>query len=162
MKRQIRLNVFETNSSSEHSVSVMSIAPFRAWQEGRFVARRVGSSEDEHTWGNFWSELQDWEFASATDAERFNKEFFAEWLSREWEDLEKNKSSCRSAYYDKEKERLNKMTFDKVTAVDKFYNSMYMTYEEYMEALRNGDCYSPFVHTDEKHNIVVFGTYFHS
>ena len=176
MKRQIRLGVFETNSSSEHSISIVPLPTFDYWVQGKMLARRVASSEDPNCWGNFWSRKYDWEFIRAEEKDKieaFNRKVFEEWLAQEWDQLEKWKlesepkdseyhSYWDPAYYERRRKELSNATFEKITATDKFYNDMYVTWKEYIKALQKGDCYSPFKHVDTKNNIVVFGTYFHS
>jgi hypothetical protein len=55
---------------------------------------------------------------------------------------------------------IEKLAFENFSATRKFYNNFYVSYEEYIEALRNGDCYSPFEHTQG--DVSVFGIYYHS
>ena len=37
---QIRRNVFETNSSSTHSITLCSVEDYNAWQEGKMYMHR--------------------------------------------------------------------------------------------------------------------------
>lgn len=177
MKRQIRLGVFETNSSSEHSISIVPLPTFEYWVQGKMLARKKGGyDEDPNCWGNFWSRKESWEFIRAEEKDKiegFNRETFRAWLATEKAELEGWRKRCEPVkskeheywdpeYYEERKKELEEATFEKITATDKYYNDMYITWDEYMEALHNGDCYSPFKHVDTKNNVVVFGTYFHS
>ena len=77
MKKQIRRNVFETNSSSTHSITICSKSEFEAWKNGELLYNRwrkekfinpcqdLPDSEKEKAKGNynimkdiFW---KDWE-----------------------------------------------------------------------------------------------------
>ena len=62
MKIQIRRNVFETNSSNEHSLTVMNNEKFKLWKLGKLLARLKYSQEANDTWGNFWSAMYTLEF----------------------------------------------------------------------------------------------------
>lgn len=62
MKIQIRRGVFETNSSNEHSLTIMNLDKFHDWKNGKVLARIKGKNECDETWGNFWSEMYSLEF----------------------------------------------------------------------------------------------------
>lgn len=189
MKVQVRQGVFETNSSSEHSISIVNSKDFRAWKEGNVYARQLRQSDDDkNTWGNFWSKLDHWEFKEMTaeEAERENRRLFDEYIKHEktdielywkhWEDVKSWKTG-EGEYFEDEESKSNwlenqkqhieehsrnieKLAFENFNATRKFYNNFYVSYEEYIEALRNGDCYSPFEHTQD--DVSVFGIYYHS
>ena len=78
MKRQIRFGVFETNSSSEHSIALINLDTFRKWKSGEVMGRVKSMQQDNHCWGNFWSEMlsfeftEDFEKASADNVNIFN------------------------------------------------------------------------------------------
>jgi len=189
MKRQIRQGVFETNSSSEHSISIVNSKDFQAWKEGKVYARQLpGSEEYKNTWGNFWSQLDHWEFKEMTaeEAEKENRRLFDEYIQKKKTDIElyrkhmedvKSWKTGECEYFEDdvskskwmEKQKLHleeqsrnieKMAFENFSATRKFYNNFYISYEEYIDALRNGDCYSPFEHTQG--DVSVFGIYYHS
>ena len=189
MKVQIRQGVFETNSSSEHSISIVNSKDFRAWKEGNAYARQLpGSEEYKETWGNFWSRLNHWEFKEMTseEAEKENKRLFGEYIKqrktdtelyrKQWNDVKSWKTG-KGEYFEDEKakskwlenqkrnldeqaENIEKLALENFSATRKFYNNFYVSYEEYIEALRKGDCYSPFEHTQG--DVSVFGIYYHS
>lgn len=64
MKKNVRLGVFETNSSSEHSFAVINLDKFRKWKNGELVGRVIGTQEAKNCWGNFWSEMLSLEFTN--------------------------------------------------------------------------------------------------
>jgi len=189
MKVQIRQGVFETNSSSEHSIAIVGTGDFQAWKEGRMYARQLSESDEcKETWGNFWSELEYWEFKKMTpeELEIENRKLFDEYIQKEkmyidlawrhWEEVKGWKVGGDEYFYDEEarsnwlrsQERnlheyekdLKKYKYENFNSVKKFYNNFWVSYEEYLDALRNGDCYSPFEHTQG--DVSVFGIYFHS
>ena len=66
MKRQIRRNVFETNSSSTHSITMCSRAEYERWKSGElllswgdtFVKASEENKEDEdnETYDEYWED----------------------------------------------------------------------------------------------------------
>ena len=69
MKRQIRLGVFETNSSSTHSITMCSKSQFEDWQNGKLLFNewehkfikpseldKVDYPEDYHTYGEWYED----------------------------------------------------------------------------------------------------------
>ena len=62
MKTQIRRGIFETNSSSEHSLTIMPHDKFLDWQTGKCLARVKCENEADNCWGNFWSRMKVLEF----------------------------------------------------------------------------------------------------
>lgn len=191
MKVTIRQGVFETNSSSEHSLSIVKKSNFLAWKEGKQYARMTKNHTDfNETWGNFWSRQQYWEFGifSPEEKDRRNLELFTQHVKEEldevtqgWKDIDSYKSmptgeneyfededdkerfiSGQIKYLNERKEELQNLKMSDFKEVDKFYDNMWITYDEYMKALQDGDCYSPFEHVNETEDVVAFGTYFHS
>lgn len=165
----IRKSVFETNSSSEHSLSIVKKSNFDLWKSGKQYARRVaGCSEFKETWGNFWSEQYYWAFDVITkeEVEKRNREIFDENLKNE---VERAKIYISQASGEQSKKwaqdhlkDLENSSYEKCSLLDKLYDHMWITYDEYIEALRHDDCYSPFEHINETEDVVVFGKYFHS
>jgi hypothetical protein len=72
MKIQIRQGVFETNSSSQHSLSIMNRDMFIRWKNGEVLARMTRDSEAKNCWSNFWSTLYNFEFTE--DKEKAKKD----------------------------------------------------------------------------------------
>ena len=66
MKIQIRRNVFETNSSHEHSISIVKEDDWVKWLNGEILGRVV-KMKRESGWGNFDSEIFEWEFSNDFD-----------------------------------------------------------------------------------------------
>lgn len=95
MKQQVRAGVFETNSSSEHSVSIMALDKFNEWKDGKVLAKVTNQHEDGETWGNFWSDMYVWD--TCDDVERANREnaiLLREMAKREINKLEIYKKRC--------------------------------------------------------------------
>lgn len=172
MRLQIRQGVFETNSSSEHSLSIVKLSNFRNWKAGKLYAKRSSrKTEFKETWGNFWSEQYYWDFAlmDINEAKEKNREIFDENIKNEKESIrlytEKYSGPECDAYIAYRKEIIADMErkgFEGIRPIDKLYDGYWMTYEEYQEALRKDDCYSPFEHINETEDVAVFGKYFHS
>ena len=187
----IRKSVFETNSSSEHSLSIVKKSNFDLWKSGKQYARMTKNHTDfNKTWGNFWSRQHYWEFGifSSKEKDRKNLELFSQHIKEEldkveqrWKDIDSYKSmptgeneyfndeddksrfiASEIKYLNARKEELQVLKMSDLKEVDKFYDNMWITYDEYIEALRHDDCYSPFEHINETEDVVVFGKYFHS
>jgi len=74
MKRQIRLGVFETNSSSEHSLAVINLDKFKKWKKCELMGRVCSMQQDNNCWGNFWSEMLSLEFTDDFENAKFENE----------------------------------------------------------------------------------------
>lgn len=72
MKQQIRIGVFETNSSSEHALAVVAHDDYERWKKGELVARELGRKESPDPAGNFWSYIHEIEFAPAEKKDELN------------------------------------------------------------------------------------------
>jgi len=171
MKVNIRQGVFETNSSSEHTISVVLESEWVGWRSGQNMAKRSLIHNDcNETWGNFWSEKYDWEFTDDLErAKKENNEMILAWIVSERENInnwmknpecpEKDLPYWQDRLKDLDKYEKNPGSFP---VVNRLYEGCWITWDEYIDALRNGDCYSPWDHSDEKHGVHVFGYYFHS
>ena len=89
MKRQIRRGVFETNSSSTHSLTMCSEEEFEAWKRGEVLFQEWGSE-------NFVSanKLSDYDKKKASDDYDDNKDDF----QKDWKDLS---DEVKQKYYTK-------------------------------------------------------------
>lgn len=97
MKQQIRIGVFETNSSSEHSLAVMNLDKFRKWKNGELVGRVVSKQEAEHCWGNFWSRMLSLEFTDDLEKAKLeNEKMFQDFVGFCKEENENYKQRCLS------------------------------------------------------------------
>ena len=72
MKQQMRIGVFETNSSSEHALAVVAYDDYERWKKGELVARDLGRKESPDGCGNFWSYIHNIEFAPAEQKDELN------------------------------------------------------------------------------------------
>lgn len=133
MKRQIRRGVFETNSSSTHSISITTKKMFNDWKKGKVKYNR---------WADIWLQAEELTEKDINDC-------IEEYMSRkpsyykDWNDLdEKDKQRELDAYANK---YLN-------TSTDGY------TYQEYMESISCGYEFSCKDYTTEHGDeIVVFG-----
>ena len=89
MKRQIRRGVFETNSSSTHSLTMCSEEEFEAWKRGEVLFQEWGSE-------NFVSanKLSDYDKKKASEDYDDNKDDF----QKDWKDLS---DEVKQKYYTK-------------------------------------------------------------
>lgn len=93
MKRQIRRGVFETNSSSTHSLTMCSEEEFEAWKRGEVLFQEWGSE-------NFVSvnKLSDYDKKKASEDYDENKDDF----QKDWKDLSDEAKQKYYAKYAKE------------------------------------------------------------
>ena len=95
MKVQIRRGIFETNSSSEHSLTLMNRNDYIRWKNGELLAKVKHSQEDEHCWGNFWSRMNVLEFTDDIEsALKENEKKIRLHIERGFAMLETYKSDC--------------------------------------------------------------------
>ena len=152
MKRQIRQGVFETNSSSEHSLAVVAYNDYERWKNGELVARSLGRKESADACGNFWSYIHNIEFAPAEKRDELNiqliKENFYKFMDphNEWNPY-KSPDKLIELY-----------------KIGKLNNNMflYMTYEDFEESGFDGERYVDHFSHDVPNGLKVFGTYYHS
>lgn len=191
MKDVIRCGVFETNSSSEHSLILMKSEDYRAWVDGKAMARLLKIEESKKTSGNFWSSRLEIEFTY--DIESTKNENTIKAKNHAKAEIEGFKTYREKVVnYAKEDSGSYEMQFDhrwtnadedwynrrmkqyndvldsddpvsKLDCWDKFENGLWITYDEFWKAFtEESDCYSPFEHDDGKLNVHVIGKYFHS
>ena len=133
MKRQVRHSVFETNSSSTHSLTICSEEKFEAWKKGEILF-------------NSWSEKFE-NVIQLTDSQRedakIDYEDKKETFWKDWDSLN-----------EKEKEKW----YSKYAKENDFINDGYITYEDWCN-----NCFlEKFVETyttDGGEKIVAFGKY---
>lgn len=168
--KQTRKNLFETNSSSVHSLSLMSLDMYKPWKNGEIVVRfeleekGEGDHEDEDgdpetgflaTWGNFFLEKSIPTSVSKEKQVEENikliKDFMAEKESDTW---------VRSFWpgIDKDLEEYENTGIMSVEIMKHSPIALYMTQDEYSESLNYDDCNSPFIYFFE--NNVAIGKYF--
>ena len=169
MARSVRIGVFETNSSSCHSLSLMSLDMYESWRNGEIVIRfelggGEGDPDDEDgdpetgflaTWGNFFLYKR---IPTSVPREKrveenikLIRDFMSEiedgnWVRSHWPEVEKDL---------KEYENTGIMG---VEIMKHSPVALYMTQDEYSEFLNYDDCDSPFIYFFE--NSVAIGQYF--
>ncbi len=135
MKKQVRIGVFETNFSSEHSLALINLDKFRQWKEGKLMARVALTQEDKNCWGNFWSEMLSLEFTDDFEkAKSENKERFNDVVGERFAKNEAYKDRCLS-YTPKIKKHLTTNELEQISEKE------YAQYceDEYMDSLYRFD-----------------------
>lgn len=188
MKIQKRVGLFETNSSSEHTVTISDSDCFERWRRGELAAKVKTCDKCNETQGNFWSTSYTLEFTEpGPETEKYNLIVTEDAKKRDIADLERWKKLCEEAKSytnpeDKEEERyirgmyrFDQEYYDKTLAEYKamtpetyhrFHSLLdipgfWMTWEEFTEEF-NLDCYSTYEHTVQDGKLKLFGKYFHS
>ena len=133
MKRQVRHSVFETNSSSTHSLTICSEEKFEAWKKGEILF-------------NSWSEKFE-NVIQLTDSQRedakIDYEDKKETFWKDWDSLN-----------EKEKEKW----YSKYAKENDFINDGYITYEDWCDNCSLEKFVETYT-TDGGEKIVAFGKY---
>jgi hypothetical protein len=137
MKKQVRLGVFETNSSSEHSLAIVNLDKFNQWKEGKLMARVISTQEDKKCWGNFWSEMLNLEFTDNFErAKTDNENIFKLTVNEHIKKNEEYKERCLS-YIPKIEKKLTIGELDSLTNEeyekyidDEYWDNVYRFDEE--------------------------------
>lgn len=135
MKRQIRRGVYETNSSSCHSLTMCSEEEFNRWKDGELL---FDTWEEVFVSANILTKDQKEE--AAEDYE-LNKDEYA----KDWNDLSDN---AKEKYYTSYAKRRNLIK-------DHYNNYQEYMYEGYLES------YEKHYTTSNGEKIVAFGQYGH-
>lgn len=184
MRIQVRRNIFETNSSSEHSLTIMANDKYKLWKEGKLLARVKEEKESDGCWGNFWSRMYTLEFTDDFErAIKDNTNIIAANKERYLKNQEEYKKNCLSHkptgddyednYLYKFDEKIYnhwKEIYEKLDDINIFrkyiglmHSEYWMTYDDfYKDYIEENDCYSPYFHEDKEHNVFIIGKYFHS
>ena len=135
MKRQIRYGVFETNSSSTHSMTICTKEEYDKWVKGELLFSR---------WGEEFANPEDND--TLTNAEKeVVKEKYNNKKQRFWKDWEELSNEEKEELYSEEIER------------KKSYNDL-VTYNEYFDdSYLEG--YEKHYTTPKGEEIVIFGKY---
>lgn len=95
MKISIRRGVFETNSSNEHSLTVMRKCDYEDWKNGKCLAKCTSIEHDEKSCGNFDSYMYSFIFTEDFElAKRENQELAEEVKNERISHLNKWKDAC--------------------------------------------------------------------
>lgn len=165
-----RQELFETNSSSVHSLSLMSLDMYEAWKRGEIVIKfdftKEGDPDPEDgdpetgflaTWGNFFLHKRT---VNSVPKEKqveeniklikdfMDKEGGRNWVYPHWHTVDKDLKEYENS-------GIMSSEIQKHSPV-----ALYMTQDEYSESLKYDDCDSPFIYFFDKN--VVIGTYFRS
>lgn len=164
--KQIRQGLFETNSSSEHSLSIMKEADYEAWKNDE-IAVMFNFDEDSDsdggdsdgflgTWGNFSAHSLKISTCPIQKKLEENMKILRDWVKEEEEDGWISKSHSNFKALVDEYEKTEVFTDE----MYKIFPYLYYSREEYKEMLLRDDCESPFFYRGE--GVVVIGHYFHS
>ena len=205
---QVRSNIFETNSSSTHCLTIMERPMYDNWRKNEIaisIQYIYNDEEKDKNFGvtpnirlpkNFNTKKQAENIAKEREGK---KEFYYRYSGLSngdngfmctWGNFDTEAPVVRSISIDKQKdENLKLLTNyirdskwlkecgeydnfiklineykEKGEFTEDMYNMfpsyLYYTADQYYEALKHDDCYSPFIHVFEKY--VAFGYYFHS
>ena len=162
--KQIRRGLFETNSSSEHSLSIMREDVYEAWKNDEIAVMFKFDEDDDidggdsdgflSTWGNFSTYSLKISTCPIQKKLEENMKILRDWIK----EVEKDGGWWISNY---------KALIDEYERTEVFTDEMYKIFpylyysrEEYKEMLLRGNCESPFFYRGE--GVVVIGHYFHS
>ena len=152
MKRQIRQGVFETNSSSEHSIAVVAYSDYDRWKKGELVARSLGRKESTDPAGNFWSYIHNIEFAPVEQKDELNINFLKEHY-KDYCDPDNGWRAYTSA------EELIQRYERGILEGDM---CMYTSYEDFMKYGFDGEPYCDHFSHSAPNGLKEFGTYYHT
>lgn len=190
MKEKIRIGAFETNSSSEHTLALVRTDLFKAWKEGKYVAKVVSRLEDKtRVTGNFDSEMLELNFTSAAfdnngrgswqiQNERHLKELIAEKKKRLQVNMKKTIESLKNPeiaeIYNWTEDEVRENFGEAIKELDnspewlfehcisKLYEGFWMTFEEFEHEMFGCDCISGFEHENYVLGITAIGKYNHT
>ncbi len=152
----VRRNIFETNSSSSHNLTIIKDEVFQKWINHEIVLKieydydpSFGNDHFFSTWGNFFLEQGKYEVAPIEEQKKRNMKILSKYLELE------NVASSKLV------DLINKYndTGD-INLVMNCIDDLYLTPEEYKESLHLIDCQSPFQYFGE--GVVVIGYYYRS
>ena len=152
MKRQVRVGVFETNSSSEHSIAVVPKNDYDRWVSGELVARSLGRKESPDPCGNFWSYIHEIEFAPAGQRDELNTKY----INENYFNFADPSNGWRGY---KSPDKLLEMY-----KIGKLNHNMclYMKYDDFVESGFEGESYVEHFSHNAPNGLKIFGTYYHS
>lgn len=164
--KQTRQGLFETNSSSEHALSIMKEVDYEAWKNDEIAVMfdfdddfdSDGGDSDGYlsTWGNF--SVCSLKISTCPIQKKLeeNMKILRDWVKEEekggW--ISKNHPNFKALVDEYEKTEVF------TDEMYKIFPYLYYSREEYKEMLLRGDCESPFFYRGE--GVVVIGHYFHS
>ena len=135
MKRQIRRSVFETNSSSTHSLTMCSKEDYDKWMRGELM------------YDTYRDELVEMNIEVSENDKLEAKRYYENVKSKYWKDWEQLDEEETNDWYNKYMKEHNKIDYDRYETYDDFFEDEYLeTYEE-KYTTKNGE------------EIVAFGHY---
>lgn len=150
----VRRNIFETNSSSNHNLTIIKDDIFQKWMNHEVVLKIEydydPDFENDHffsTWGNFFLEQGKYEVAPIEEQKERNMKILSKYLELK-EEVSSKLVDLINKYND---------TGD-INLVMNCIDDLYLTPEEYEESLNLTDCQSPFQYSGE--GVVIIGHYY--
>lgn len=153
----IRNGVYETNSSSNHSLTLINNEIYEKWRNHEIVLKieyEWGEKLDQGdrglfgTWGNFFCDRGSYEVAGIVEQVSKNMEILSPYLN----DPQVSDKLKRLIIKYKETGDTNLI----LNSVE----DLFLTPEEYYESLKLGDCQSPFIYKGD--GVVAIGHYYWS
>ena len=149
----VRRNIFETNSSSNHNLTIIKDEVYDKWRNHEIVIKieyEYDSDLDRGdkglfgTWGNFFLEQGHYEIVDIKNQKEENIKILDSY-------------SNNPQVSDKLKDAINCYRKTGKITSPLFIEYLYLTPEEYEESLYHDDCQSPFFYRSE--GVVVIGHY---
>ena len=163
----VRRNIFETNSSSNHNLTIISDDTYQRWRNHEITLKISYEYDGElnngdngflGTWGNFFLEQGNVEISDISNTRDKNvkslEEVLYDWVYPHFsEEVQKRYLADMEEYAKKKKigEYLHKYAGA---------DNLFLTPEEYEESLKYTDCQSPFLYKGS--GVVVIGHYYRS
>jgi hypothetical protein len=148
----VRRNIFETNSSSNHNLTIIKDEVYDKWRNHE-IAIKIEYEYDSDldrgdglfgTWGNFFLEQGHYEIVDIKNQKEENIKILDPYCNN-------------PQVSDKLKDAINCYRKTGKITPPLFIEDLYLTPEEYKESLYHDDCLSPFFYRSE--GVVVIGHY---
>lgn len=164
--KQVRQGLFETNSSSSHTITIIPEDTYKKWRNHEVAVKFewcddysdiYGGDDDGflRTWGNFFLHQKEPVVCDISETKEKNIEALEaqyDWVCLNFGNIEGKKFTLGIDEY-KKSGILGEILY--TYASDK----LYLTPEEYRKKLVSDDVISPFLYKDKGSGVVVIGTY---
>lgn len=163
----VRRNIFETNSSSNHNLTIIPDDTYQRWRNHEITLKisyeydkELGNGDNGFlgTWGNFFLEQGNVEISDISNTRDKNikslEEVLYDWVYPHFsEDVQKKYLADMEEYSVSGK--IGEYLYKYAGA-----DNLFLTPEEYKESLKYTDCQSPFLYKGS--GVVVIGHYYRS
>lgn len=155
MKQQVRAGVFETNSSSEHSIAIMGKSDYDRWKNGELVARTKGEDiESIRETGNMSSRYYELEFIPSEGKDEKNIEILTQKYYEDMEFIEE--------VYGTLEEFIEMYKSGDMKGGYHCLRDLYLTYDEFFANGFDGENEETFAHNVNNGEQVLIGSYYHT